>query len=434
MLVILILFLSLSSNLYSEQILRGNLDSQDGGSLLYRIEDADALAEIKLICSRDAEFIPSRFILETEQFQFGSFRPTGMWKYIAMESLLSYSALKDSPGLIPDRSSRKGLENPAASYLYSDRAGVFIKTGEEYLQSALWASFYPGNYTTLNTGLSFVLPDGNPENLSEDSWYIDSGIRQYSPLYHSVTEFSTERSRTSYRLITALSSSSIRVPGCSILPVFNYYGPFWDLSSRIWYNSEGWLNSDLERADSQFLWESSYFMKLESGLHLQFKWYTAADYKKETPLIYGIQFRGDKMILSCPSLFEYKLLPPDTSSVSGEDSWLYNHVYRLQTSWNGKVWSSKLEAAIKHDREKIQEWKGSVEVQRVPFLRRYSRLRCSFKSIPGLMSIKPGLEESFSLGEYRVKAAAVYLIELPAEAAFNLESLKLTVSLEWKKD
>lgn len=434
MLVLILLFLSLSSNLYSEQILRGNLDSQDGGSLLYRVEDSDALAEIKLICTREGEFIPSRFILETNQFQFGSFRPKGVWKYIAMESLLSSSSLKDSPGLLPDRSSRRGLENPSASYLYSDRAGVFIKTGEESLQSALWASFYPGNYTTFNTGLSYVLPDGNPENLSEESWYIDSGLRQYSPLYHSVVEFSTERARTSYRFISALSSSSITVPGCSILPVFNYYGPFWDFSSRIWYNSGGWLNSDLESADYQFYWESSFFLKLEQGIQLQFKGYTAADYEKKTPLIYGVSCRGDMLILSCPSLFEYKLLPPDIASVSEEKSLLYNHIYRFQTSLNGKVWSSKFSASIKHDRERIQEWKSSGEVQRVPFRGRTSRLRCSFVSIPGLMSIKPGLEESFSFGEYRVKASAVYLIELPSEAVFNPESLKITVSLEWKKN
>lgn len=433
MLVILFLLLSISSNLYSEQKLRTTLDSQDGGSIFYRIEDSEALAEIKLISGRDGEFIPSRFIFETEQFHFGSFSPAGMWKYIAMETLLSDSALKDIPGLSPDRSSKRGLDNPAASYLYSDRAGIYIKTGDDSLQSALWASLYPGNYIRIHTGLSIVLPDGNPENLSTDSWYIDSGIKQYSPLYHSVSEFNAERSNSSYKLIAALSTSSARIPGYSLLPVFYYYGPFWDLNSRIWYNSGTWLNSDLERSCSQFFWETTYLLKLNSGLHLRFKYYSAADYEKDTPLIHGFESRGDIIIYIFPTLFEYKLLPPNLSPESKDNDLLYNHFYRVQASWNGNVWSSKIGASMKHDSERIQEWKGSAELKRVPSRQSYSRLRCSFHSVPGLMGIKPGFEESLLFGEYRIKASVSYLFEIPDEPGYDPEALKLSFSLEWNK-
>lgn len=427
MLVFVMLLLMLSGSLYSEQIVRTDLDLQEGISLFYRVEDKSALAEIKLLCSREGEFIPSRFILDTERLLFGSFQVAGMWKYISMNSLVSSASLKDAPGLNPDRSSKNALENPAAAFLLPGRGGVMIFSGEESIQSALWAVFQPGNYTEVNTGISLVLPDPVPEDRSHEEWYGTSGTGQNSPLYHSVTEFIRERSRTSYRISAAVSAASTRVPGCSILPVFTYYGTFWDFNSRFWYNSPGWLNSKFERADSQFYWENTYTMKLNNGLQTLFKWFTAADYREDNPPVHGLQCRGEMLFSSCPLLIEYKLLPSDMSSE-------INHFYRIRTGWNGRVWSSRGEVSIKHDRERIQEWKASAELKRAPRSGRYSRLRCSFKAEPGVLSISPGIEESFSLGAFRFKISGGYLFELPDTAYYDPESLNLSIAVEWKKD
>lgn len=398
---------------------------------MYRIEDSRALAEMQVLVNREGEVMPSRFILETDQIQFGSFSAAGMWKYIGMDTLLSSSALKDSPGLKADRSSRYGLENPGLSFSIPEKGGILCIASEHQIQSSLWSSFNAGPYSSLHTGLSFILPDANTENRTLEDWYPETGIAQYSPLYHSVSEIRIERAKVSFRVLTALSAASFRIPGFSILPSLFYYGSVWDLSSRFWFNTEHWLNSHFERTDSLFHSENLVTVKLISGFHARVKWSSNIDYNEETPLTHGLQGRADLLWKAWPLLFEYNLIPPDFSSAIEQWNPFYNHSYRVQAGWNGSVWSSRAEGTLLHDKYKIQQLKGAAELKRGPRKGRYSRFRCTLISDPGIMRIKPVHEEVFFLGTIRFKISGGYEFKIPS-GSYDPDSLSLSLSMEWK--
>ncbi|MDC7233180.1 MAG: hypothetical protein PQJ58_08095 [Spirochaetales bacterium] len=431
-LMILILLLSIAgtSGAQSGQTIRTGVNNREGGTFLYRVEDDQALAEVQILCTREGEFVPSRFILENPRIQIGSFKPAGLWKFIEMESLLSPAALKDKPGLRADRSSGRRLDAPAAAYTLDGRGGVFFRGGEEALQSAFWSVFRPGAYTEINGGLSVVLGDPNPEDQSGGDWFLSSPVQPDLPLYHLAGEIKAERPASTWRLLSALSLSEQSVPGYSVLPGLISYGRFWDNQLRCLYVSPYYQNSRRERPDSPVTVDERFSLKLANGFQGLVNWHMTADSCGEKmALLHALKVKGELLVALAPCQAEYELLPPSPDSET--PVYLYNHIYTAGSGWNGNIWRSRGQFSVSHDRDRVLEWEAATEVKRSPAPGRSDSLRVSVQAEPGVLNLTTGLEEFIPLGSCRLKAGGGCVFELWPKTGYDRESLKLVLGMEW---
>ena len=267
MFLIIFLLIFFPSFCNGEQIIRNNWSSEDGNILLYRLTDDTSLAELSLLSDDEDEIKPGVFILESECFQFGSFQPAGIWKFTVLSVPVDNRVLNEKDGLKPDRS-KSSLQHPAAAFYTDSGGGGMFQYRDEFLQYSLWQTIFTESYFPLTIGLSHTHLETEPER--EDDWYIEEDIPGHD-FYCGVSDFHAEFPFSSFQIRSAASFSEYLPPGCSVMPVLTVFYKYHELTMRYWFNSDNWINRNLEKAEWETLWRYYFESAAEPVLPHQFR-------------------------------------------------------------------------------------------------------------------------------------------------------------------
>ena len=433
MAVLLFLLLIFTPCLYPQQLVRSRWEYGGGISLLYRLEDDEALAEISLSRSTEGDMSADRAVFETRNFSFGSFSPSGLWRFTAMETLLSSSELRPLTGVKPDRSSARSLDRPLFAY-HRDGAGpgrasggLFVQSSQEWLYSGVWGIFDLGEYRKLQAGSSVFYPDPVPENRDDEPWFCGADETRINPVYHLVSEFRQEMAWSRFSLSAALSGAQDSQWGASLLPALDLYGRFADWSIRYWYNSPFWINSRGEVTVLRESLENRFRFYITDGLRMDLQWEISVADDPECPPFneFNLAVVYEKNGLTLES--EYELLPPSVT----EEYPAYSHRLNLGSGWKRGVLTLKAGWGAEADRRGIKELSASGGI-RCRLGISTTGVSLDYSEVPGIVALKPSVEETLRLGCFKLQGRASVGLNWPGPGKVDPDAIVLSITGEWR--
>jgi len=421
MLLILLLLFFTPSHCRGEQILRETWTSVDGHALLYRIADETSLAEASIKSENLKDCSLGVLILESESFQAGSFQPSGIWKFSAMSQPVQESILRQSHGLIPDRSDNS-LSRPAAAVYNGFGGGAMIQGREDLMQYSLWQSLQTGIYTPLTLGFSHTHMEFPQEK--EDEWFHDPALPGQN-FYYAAADFRGELPFSSFHFLTAGSFSGYMAPGISLMPVCTLFFRQQDLTVRYWYNSDHWVNRNLERAEWTHYGDAALNLFNLAGLGFSTETYWGRN-DSDLTMERGISFK-----LIGESGFRKLSIGYAVSESREEGTGDVRQDVDASLARKTGYWSIGCEGGIRFDPDRIREWQAAGSVTRRH--RRYmtSTVKVACDAEPGVLAVHPVLEESFRLGIWTFRTSGGFLAEVPGDKDSFSHGVTLKIQLQW---
>jgi hypothetical protein len=423
MLFLLMVFILISSPLMSDQLIRESWTYETENKILYRISEEQFLTELMVRTDQKGDTKPAYFIWDSPSIQFGSFDPSGLWKFMCLSSLISDSTLRQNHGLVPNRNNLNPFDPISGAFLWSHKGGVLARKSEGAIQSALWQEYSITAYTSMTLGLSVLFPDS--QDALEDSWFENEVLQDDHPVYHPGMDIKNEGRNYRFHFQGGGSFSENRIPGFSFLPVYTYFGDSWDLTGRYWYNSEFWVNQSLDRVNWVHYWDSKANVIPTPACIMTLLFYQGFKDDGSTPWD-GVQFKGEMTPGPFSFLFEFT---EDREPL--DESILRVKGYRLKVAVRTGLWRSQLEGEIAHDDSGILKWSLIPEVKRSRKQGGHSRLSCPVRAEIGTTSILPQWEESFYIGSFSLKGKTGYEFVYPRENRNPSEAISLRLQLEW---
>ena len=406
----------------AEELVRLSLDESREGRGLYRITEDKASSEFEILSTEKGEWTPTYIILDTPCYKAGSLSPSGLWRFCAMDDLLSEDELERDTGLRADRSD-SSLERPALSFVLPGRGGALFKQEDNLRQCALWGIISPSPYFNLELGQCLLLPE---EDEMDESWF--PGEKEYSddPVYMSAADLNWDRSDSAFRIQAAASLSRYRKPSSSILPSWRFFFTRGEFLSRLWYSSPSWRGSGMETPVWHCLWDHS--------LILRFPW-QATVLKAEAS---GAVQREGGFDGQCgisaelsPGPVELKL-DAQLEYNSAEEGTLHNYGGRLYF-YHGN-WRESLSGEMDFEEKEPTGWSVQPGIRRSPRSGRYDKLSLDCVSEPGYLTLKPAAESSVPAGDFRIHIVLSYELVYTEEplSSDEAEPFSCRITGEWK--